>query len=68
MTLEEAQKEVDSWIKTYGVRYFSCPPLFVLLPVSLFFVFSVHTYSNRPVVQKFNFHVCSEFSGSYFFA
>ena len=23
MTLEEAQKEVDSWIKTYGVRYIS---------------------------------------------
>ena len=23
MTLEEAQKEVASWIKTYGVRYFS---------------------------------------------
>ena len=23
MTLEEAQKEVDSWIKKYGVRYFS---------------------------------------------
>lgn len=23
MTLEEAQKDVDSWIKTYGVRYFS---------------------------------------------
>ena len=23
MTLEEAQKEVESWIKTYGVRYFS---------------------------------------------
>lgn len=23
MTLEEAQKEVDSWIKTYGVSYFS---------------------------------------------
>ena len=23
MTLEEAQIEVDSWIKTYGVRYFS---------------------------------------------
>ena len=23
MTQEEAQKEVDSWIKTYGVRYFS---------------------------------------------
>ena len=23
MTLEEAQREVDSWIKTYGVRYFS---------------------------------------------
>lgn len=23
MTLEEAQKEVDIWIKTYGVRYFS---------------------------------------------
>ncbi|MDR1730442.1 MAG: nucleotide pyrophosphohydrolase [Prevotellaceae bacterium] len=23
MTLEEIQKEVDSWIKTYGVRYFS---------------------------------------------
>ena len=23
MTLEEAQKEVDSWIKTYGARYFS---------------------------------------------
>ena len=23
MTLEEAQKQVDSWIKTYGVRYFS---------------------------------------------
>ena len=23
MTLEEAQKKVDSWIKTYGVRYFS---------------------------------------------
>lgn len=23
MTLENAQKEVDSWIKTYGVRYFS---------------------------------------------
>jgi NTP pyrophosphatase (non-canonical NTP hydrolase) len=22
MTLEEAQKQVDSWIKTYGVRYF----------------------------------------------
>ena len=23
MTLEESQKEVDRWIKTYGVRYFS---------------------------------------------
>ena len=23
MTLEAAQKEVDRWIKTYGVRYFS---------------------------------------------
>lgn len=23
MTLEEAQKNVDEWIKTYGVRYFS---------------------------------------------
>lgn len=23
MTLEEAQKTVDEWIKTYGVRYFS---------------------------------------------
>ena len=23
MTLEEAQKTVDDWIKTYGVRYFS---------------------------------------------
>ncbi|RHI91602.1 nucleotide pyrophosphohydrolase [Phocaeicola vulgatus] len=23
MTLEEAQKEVDRWIRTYGVRYFS---------------------------------------------
>lgn len=23
MTLEEAQQEVDNWIKTYGVRYFS---------------------------------------------
>ena len=23
MTLEEAQKQVDSWIRTYGVRYFS---------------------------------------------
>ena len=23
MTLEEAQKQVDQWIKTYGVRYFS---------------------------------------------
>ncbi len=23
MTLEEAQKEFDNWIKTYGVRYFS---------------------------------------------
>ena len=23
MTLEEAQKEVDRWIKTHGVRYFS---------------------------------------------
>ena len=23
MTLEEAQKEVDRWINTYGVRYFS---------------------------------------------
>ena len=23
MTLEEAQKSVDSWIKQYGVRYFS---------------------------------------------
>lgn len=23
MTLEEAQKQVDSWIKEYGVRYFS---------------------------------------------
>ena len=23
MTLAEAQKEVDDWIKTYGVRYFS---------------------------------------------
>ena len=22
MTLEEAQKQVDSWIKEYGVRYF----------------------------------------------
>ena len=23
MTIEEAQKEVDYWIKTYGVRYFN---------------------------------------------
>ncbi|WP_028666927.1 nucleotide pyrophosphohydrolase [Runella zeae] len=23
MTLEQAQQEVDKWIKTYGVRYFS---------------------------------------------
>ncbi len=23
MTFEEAQKQVDQWIKTYGVRYFS---------------------------------------------
>ena len=23
MTLEDAQKTVDNWIKTYGVRYFS---------------------------------------------
>mgnify|MGYP003496876101 CR=1 FL=1 len=23
MTIQEAQKAVDSWIKTYGVRYFS---------------------------------------------
>ena len=23
MTLEEAQKQVERWIKTYGVRYFS---------------------------------------------
>ena len=23
MTLDEAQEEVDRWIKTYGVRYFS---------------------------------------------
>ena len=23
MTIEEAQKAVDDWIKTYGVRYFS---------------------------------------------
>lgn len=23
MTIEEAQNEVDNWIKTYGVRYFS---------------------------------------------
>jgi NTP pyrophosphatase (non-canonical NTP hydrolase) len=23
MTIEEAQKKVDQWIKTYGVRYFS---------------------------------------------
>ena len=23
MTIEEAQKKVDSWIKKYGVRYFS---------------------------------------------
>ena len=23
MTLQEAQKSVDEWIKTYGVRYFN---------------------------------------------
>ncbi len=23
MTIQEAQKQVDEWIKTYGVRYFS---------------------------------------------
>ena len=23
MTIEEAQKTVDNWIKTYGVRYFN---------------------------------------------
>jgi NTP pyrophosphatase (non-canonical NTP hydrolase) len=23
MTIDEAQKQVDDWIKTYGVRYFS---------------------------------------------
>ena len=23
MSIEEAQKQVDSWIKTYGVRYFN---------------------------------------------
>lgn len=31
MTLEEAQKEVDRWIKTYGVRYFSEPTNMVVL-------------------------------------
>ena len=31
MTLEEAQKEVDSWIKTYGVRYFSELPNMTVL-------------------------------------
>ena len=28
MTLEEAQKQVDQWIKTYGVRYFSDFPTY----------------------------------------
>ena len=23
LTLEEAQRQVDDWVKTYGVRYFS---------------------------------------------
>ncbi|TAH12862.1 MAG: pyrophosphatase, partial [Runella slithyformis] len=23
MTIDQAQQEVDNWIKTYGVRYFS---------------------------------------------
>ena len=31
MTLEEAQKQVDSWIKEYGVRYFSIIQLGVVL-------------------------------------
>ena len=31
MTLEEAQKQVDQWIKTYGVRYFSELPNMAVL-------------------------------------
>lgn len=53
---------------TYTIRFnpavhFFCASSSVIIPC-----FGVHTYSNRTVVQKFNFHVCSEFSGSYFFA
>ena len=32
MTLEEAQKTVDNWIKTYGVRYFSKLTNMAVLP------------------------------------
>ena len=31
MTLEEAQQQVDHWIKTYGVRYFSDLPKMAVL-------------------------------------
>ena len=31
MTLEEAQKQVDQWVKTYGVRYFSELPNMAVL-------------------------------------
>ena len=32
MTLEEAQKAVDSWIHEYGVRYFSELPIWLFSP------------------------------------
>ena len=31
MTIEEAQKTVDQWIKTYGVRYFNEPTNMAIL-------------------------------------
>ena len=31
MTLQEAQQQVDAWIKTYGVRYFSELPTLAVL-------------------------------------
>ena len=32
MTLEEAQHQVDCWIKKYGVRYFSELTIWLSLP------------------------------------
>jgi len=51
MTLEEAQKQVDEWIKTYGVRYFSELTNMTILTKDVEFCLKPDQYDIVPVLQ-----------------